>query len=77
MLGIIVILFISIVIIILEAPSLWRKKLKKELIVLILILFSGVGLSIAVSLNPQMASPLDLITAIYKPLSDAILQLLK
>jgi hypothetical protein len=67
------ILLVAILIIVLEVPPLLEKKQKKELWVFSLLLFLGVGLSIAESLDLNIPNPLDWIAIIYKPLSDLIM----
>ncbi|MGE7764004.1 hypothetical protein [Peribacillus sp. NPDC096540] len=71
------ILVIVAIIIAIDVPSLLRKKLKKELWIFSILLLFGTALSIAQALNIKIPNPLDLITAIYKPLSDMIEKLLK
>ncbi|MBK5443735.1 MULTISPECIES: hypothetical protein [unclassified Peribacillus] len=77
MLAVAGILVIVAVIIAIEAPSLLRKKLKKELWIFSILLLFGTALSIAQALNIKIPNPLDWITAIYKPLSDMIEKVLK
>ncbi|MGC4377402.1 hypothetical protein WD019_10745 [Fictibacillus sp. Mic-4] len=60
-----------------EVPQLAKKKLKKEMVVFFTLLSIGVGLSIAQSLHVHIPNPLDLITFIFKPVSDAVFGLLK
>ncbi|MFE0507921.1 hypothetical protein ACWF7H_26790 [Peribacillus butanolivorans] len=71
------ILVIVAIIIAIDAPSLLRKKLKKELWIFSILLLFGTALSIAQALNIKIPNPLDWITAIYKPLSDMIEKVLK
>ncbi|WP_257348508.1 hypothetical protein [Pseudalkalibacillus decolorationis] len=75
--GIAGILLIALLIIIFEVPSLWKSKQKKELWVFFLLLIFGVGLSIAKSLAVNIPNPLDWIIAVYKPFSDAMMNILK
>ncbi|MBK5461543.1 MULTISPECIES: hypothetical protein [unclassified Peribacillus] len=77
MLAVAGILVIVAVIIAIEAPSLLRKKLKKELWIFSILLLFGTALSVAQALNIKIPNPLDWITAIYKPLSDMIEKVLK
>lgn len=60
-----------------EVPHLLKNKLKKELWVFLSLLFIGVSLGVARSMGLELPSPLDLITAIYKPISDVIFQALQ
>lgn len=71
------VLFLAIFISILEVPHLLKKNLKKELWVFLSLLFIGVGLGIARSMDLELPSPLDFISAIYRPISDTIFQVLK
>ncbi len=71
------ILAVTIAIIIIEVPSLRRRQLRKELWVFSIMLLFGVGLSIAKSLQVKIPNPVDWIIVVYKPLSDALLGLLK
>jgi hypothetical protein len=71
------ILLVTILIIVFEVPPLWKKRKKKELIVFSFLLVFGTGLCIAQSLAMKIPNPLDLITFIYKPLSDVMMMLLK
>lgn len=71
------ILAVTIAIIIIEVPSLRRRQLRKELWVFSIMLLFGVGLSIAKSLQVKIPNSVDWITVVYKPLSDALLGLLK
>lgn len=72
MLSALLILVLSITIILFEAPSLLRKKQKKDLLVFVFLLLLGSGLNIAEVLNVVIPNPLELITTLYKPLSDSI-----
>ena len=71
------VLLLAILIALMEVPHLLKNKLKKELGVFLALLVIGVGLGIARSVDLELPSPLDLITAIYKPMSDVIFQVLK
>jgi xanthine/uracil permease len=55
----------------------WKKKYKKELIVLSILLAIGVGLSMTLGFGKQIPNPLDLLTIVFKPLNDLITFLLK
>ncbi len=59
-----------------EVPSLWKKKWIKELGVFSILLLFGTGLSIAISLRVNIPNPLEWITFVYKPLSEALFGLL-
>ncbi|WP_243388037.1 hypothetical protein [Bacillus kexueae] len=53
-----------------EVPSLLRNQQRKELIVFSVILLIGYVLSILEGLQVELPNPLDVITFIYKPISD-------
>lgn len=77
MLASIGILMVSALIIIIDVPSLLKKKFKKELWVFSIILLFGTGLSIAESLQVDIPNPLDGIAVVYKPFSDFLFDLLE
>ncbi len=62
---------------IIEAPYLVRKRMIKELCIFAVILFIGMTLSILQVLRIPLPNPLDWITAMIKPISDAVLGMLK
>lgn len=70
------ILLVAIVIAMIEVPSLFRKRLRKELWVFTILLLLATGLSIAESLQVEIPNPIDWIIAIYKPISDAVTNML-
>ncbi|GLB62117.1 hypothetical protein [Cytobacillus sp. NCCP-133] len=71
------ILLVTIMIMVLEVPPLLKKRQKKELGVFSLLLLSGSWLSIAKGLDLNIPNPFDWIAAIFKPLSDLIMTLLR
>lgn len=71
------VILLAILISVYEIPKLIKNKLFKELIVFFLLLLAGTGLGIARSINLELPSPLDLITFIYKPISDTIYEVLQ
>ncbi|UUZ86247.1 hypothetical protein LJK88_24260 [Paenibacillus sp. P26] len=77
MLGVIGIVSASIVIAIIEIPSLLERKLRKELWVFSLLLLMGTALSCAKMLGANLPNPSDWLTVVLKPVSDALFQLLK
>ncbi|MFD1036922.1 hypothetical protein ACFQ3N_00570 [Virgibacillus byunsanensis] len=77
MVGIIGILVITIVIILMEVPSLLKDGIKKDIIVFFTILLLGVGVSIALTMGVKIPNPVDAIQFMYKPLSDLISNLFK
>lgn len=70
--AIIGILMASAIMIVIEVPALWKKNLKKEIQAFSVLLLFGAGLSIAQILRMKIPNPLDWITTLYKPMSDAI-----
>ncbi|MFD1955048.1 hypothetical protein ACFSL6_12930 [Paenibacillus thailandensis] len=71
------ILAATVAIYMLEAPSLRRRKLRKELWVFTLLLLLGCGLGIAKSLQVPIPNPVDWIILVYGPLGDALYEWLK
>ncbi|OAB46129.1 hypothetical protein [Paenibacillus glacialis] len=63
-------LFIVAIIIAIEVPPLWRKKLKKELWAFSLLLLFGTILGLAQALEFKIPNPLDWVISVYKPVSD-------
>ncbi|MDQ0874143.1 hypothetical protein QFZ77_002802 [Paenibacillus sp. V4I3] len=61
----------------LEAPALRRKKLFLESWVFFALLLAGTLLSILSNLRVNLPNPLDLITFVYKPVSDFVFGILK
>ncbi|WCN38281.1 hypothetical protein [Aneurinibacillus uraniidurans] len=74
---VLVIVLIAVVKALIEVPALVRKKQKKELWVFFLFLILGTGLSIAQFSHMRIPNPLDLLTSMYKPLSNVIRNVLK
>ncbi|MNI46351.1 hypothetical protein D3C73_1008100 [compost metagenome] len=70
------ILAVTALIALLEVPTLWKKKLVKELCVFVILLLIGAGLNFALAVHVPIPTPLDLLAWIYKPISDAVLKLL-
>lgn len=60
-----------------EVPYLVSNRLIKELVLFSVILFFGEIVGILQSLRFRLPNPLDLITAIYKPISDILFGMLK
>ncbi len=61
----------------LEAPYLLRKKLIKEFYFFLVLLVTGVTISVLHVLRIPLPNPLDWITYITKPISDYIFGMLK
>jgi hypothetical protein len=72
--GISGIIAVTSVIALLEVPTLWKKKLVKELWVFATLLLAGAGLSFALVMHAPIPNPLDLLAWIYKPISDAVMK---
>jgi uncharacterized BrkB/YihY/UPF0761 family membrane protein len=60
------------IIAIMEVPQLIKNKLKKELWVFSLLLALATGLSVAISLNIKIPSPIEFMSLILKPLSELL-----
>ncbi|KRE70848.1 hypothetical protein ASL11_11175 [Paenibacillus sp. Soil750] len=71
------ILLASAAIAMLELPSLMKKKLYKEFVIVCCLVLLGTILSIAQSMHMKLPNPLDLITFVYQPCSDFILGFLQ
>lgn len=71
------ILAVAVIVILIEVPSLLKRKLRKELWVFSILLILGTGLSIAQGLHWNIPNPLDLMIVIYKPISNIIFGFLK
>jgi hypothetical protein len=74
---IIVIVMAAVIMIIIDVPSTWKKREKKELWGFFILLIIGVMLSIVHERNVNIPNPLDLISVIYKPFGEFLLRLLK
>jgi hypothetical protein len=77
MLTVLLNLIIASIIGLIEAPVLIRKKLVLESWVFLSILFAGTLLSILLSFRVKLPNPVDLITFIYKPVSEFVFAILK
>lgn len=66
------ILLIAAAIAFFEVPPLLEKKDKKELLVFLILLSIGVGLSITLSFKKSIPNPLDFLTFVLKPINDLI-----
>ena len=76
MVAILGILFIALIMLMIEVPSLLKSKQKKELWAFSILLFLGVGLSITKSLGINL-NPSDWIAIVIKPLRSTMNILLK
>lgn len=70
------ILLTATIILIIEVPSLFKAKMKKEFWVFSILLLFATALSIAKSLQLDIPNPLDWIAVIFKPFSDFLLDVL-
>ncbi|WP_199613643.1 hypothetical protein [Paenibacillus alkalitolerans] len=75
--GIAFIIAAAVIIAIIEVPAMLKKKLKRDLTVFFILLLFGTTTAILQSLHVTLPNPLDWITFVYKPASDAIQYLLK
>ncbi|MGM0875152.1 MAG: hypothetical protein ACQEWV_10160 [Bacillota bacterium] len=71
------VLLVGTLITLYEVPSLIKKKLMKELIVFLILLITGVILSILLSLEIKIPNPYDLIAFIFNPISHFLEWILK
>lgn len=71
------ILLASATISLLELPSLMKKRLYKEFVIVCCLVLLGTILSIAQSMHMKLPNPLDLITFVFQPCSDFILGFLQ
>lgn len=71
------VLFVAIVILIIEVPSLWKAKMKKELWIFSLLLLFSTVLGIVKGLQMDIPNPLDWLVAIFEPLGYVLQGLLK
>ncbi|MDQ0876632.1 hypothetical protein QFZ77_005291 [Paenibacillus sp. V4I3] len=62
-------LAISIMMIVIEVPSLMKSKKRRELWTFFILLFAGLTLGITVSLGVEVQTPLEWIKKIYGPIS--------
>ncbi|EHS59720.1 hypothetical protein WG8_0293 [Paenibacillus sp. Aloe-11] len=69
------ILVLAAVICLLEVPYMWKKGLKKELWLFSILLLLGIGISSAKALSWTIPTPLDWITALYRPFSDFLIRI--
>lgn len=67
----------SVIFVIVELPALVKKKQYKEIKAFLALTFIATILCVALSLNVKLPNPFDLITYIYKPMSDMIFHLLE
>jgi len=77
MLGVAGTIVAAIIIMAIEIPTLWKKKLTKELWVFSILTLIAVGLGIAQSLHLDIPSPLNGVRIVLQPFIDYIYGLLK
>ncbi|WP_339288821.1 MULTISPECIES: hypothetical protein [unclassified Paenibacillus] len=70
--GIVGILIIVAVIIAIEVPLMWRKKLIRELWVFSFLLLLGTCFSLIYVMNISISNPLAWMVFIYKPVADMV-----
>ncbi|MEK5252093.1 hypothetical protein NST74_01320 [Paenibacillus sp. FSL F4-0125] len=70
--GIVGILIIVAVIIAIEVPLMWRKKLIRELWVFSFLLLLGTCFSLIYVMNISISDPLGWMVFIYKPVADMV-----
>lgn len=69
------IFLVAAVISLIEVPDMWKKGFKKELWLFFILLFFAVGISCAKVLHWLIPTPLDWITAIYRPFSNFLIHM--
>lgn len=74
---ILTVLAVSVVIILIEVPALWRTRMIRELWAFSILLFFGAGLSIANGLHIKIPNPLDGMIIVYKPFSEFLFRFLQ
>lgn len=75
--AIIGLIFITIIICAIEVPSLWKQKLKKELIIFFILLSMGFTLSTLLALNIKVPPILDAVEFVFRPISDIVFSFLQ
>ncbi|REK71795.1 hypothetical protein [Paenibacillus paeoniae] len=68
MLSITGILLTAVTIAMLEVPALWKKRLKKELVLFSMILLLATGIGIVQSMHIPLPNPLDWVSSVYGPI---------
>lgn len=71
------VLVIGVIMMLIEGPSLIKKKQKKDLWVFSILLLLGVVLNILEMREVTILNPLEVITPIFQPVSDVITNLFK
>jgi glucan phosphoethanolaminetransferase (alkaline phosphatase superfamily) len=64
-------------IVLIEVPRLWKKRLFKELTIFTALLITGTGLGIAQAAHVQLPNPLDWISYVFEPTGKWIFRMLK
>jgi len=72
MLLIVCLILFSAVLAIIEVPALWRRKLKKEVLVFSIFLLLSTYLSIAQTMHARLPNPLMWIAYVYTPISNMV-----
>ena len=73
---VVVTLLITALIVLFEAPGLWKNRQWRELGVFSVLMAAGFILAILHSSNVRLPNPLNMIITIYKPLADSISRML-
>lgn len=71
------ILAAAALIVLIEAPALWKNRHIKELCIFSLLLLTGVGIGIAQSLHAALPNPVDWISYIFSPIERMVKHALK
>ncbi|SFA72679.1 MULTISPECIES: hypothetical protein [unclassified Bacillus (in: firmicutes)] len=75
--AIIGLVFISIMICAIELPTLWKQKLRKEMVIFFVLLGMGFTLSTLLALNIKVPPILDAVEFVFKPVSDLVFSFLQ
>jgi len=70
-------LIVAVVICMIEVPTLWKNRRRKELWIFSFLLVLGVGISIAHSMHVRIPNPIDWINQLYRPASEMLDNVLK
>ena len=70
MVKIIGILLVTAVIVMIDVPTMWKNKQKKEMVVYSLLLFIGVTLLILLAVGIKLPSPVNLFSIMEKPFNN-------
>lgn len=76
MLTVLFIVLASTLIVVIEVPTLKREKNRKDIVVFSILMLAGIVFGVCWGLGVVFPSPFQLLTVIYKPPYDLLMQLL-